>query len=248
MKKVLYILLLICFIFLVTNKVEAKDINYKTCFNYVKEVKVSKYFVVDEMYYYIIDSKSDKVIMTMLDSSKVIYCNTEKGVNLRHCPNTKSGRYSVIPYRYGVIELGRSNGWSLIYINNSYYFVWNHLFTTNRKNSKSVLHTIKENPFPERIYLGKWIVTEYCIKCNTGGYRVTASGHAAEEGRTCAVSFSNYKNLKGKWIYVEGWGKFRVEDYGSVHGCDKNEWVDLFLDDSYHNRVWTKADVYIVDE
>lgn len=248
MKKVLYILLLICFIFLVTNKVEAKDIDYKNYWSDVKEVKISKNSVADETYYYVIDSKTENVLMTILENKRIIYCNTRYGVNLRYGPNTKSNRFSVIPYKYGVIELGRKHKWSLIYINGSYYFVYNKFFTSNKKDNKGVLTTIKENPFQNSNYLGKWTITEYCIKCNTGGSRATASGYTAEEGRTCAVSFSNYKDLKGKWIYVEGWGKFRVEDYGSVHGCDKDNWVDLFLDDSYHNRVWTKANIYIVDE
>lgn len=248
MKKVLYILLLICFIFLVTNKVEAKDIDCKNYWSELMKVNISKNYVADELHYCIIDSKTGNIVMTILSNEKIIYCNVKKGVNIRYAPSIEADRFSVIPYKYGVLELGRNNGWSLIYINHSYYFVLNKFFTTKNNGCKKVLEYIKENPFQDTSYLGKWTITEYCIKCNTGGYRVTASGHAAEEGRTCAVSFSNYKNLKGRWIYVEGWGKFRVEDYGSVHGCDKNEWVDLFLDNSYHNRVWTKADVYIVDE
>lgn len=248
MKKVLYILLLICFIFLVTKEVKAEEIDYKTYWSNMTDISIRREIVLDEAYYYIINSKTDNILMTILENKRIIYCNAKSGVNLRYYPNISSNRFSVIPYRYGIIELGRYKGWSLVYINKSYYFVWNKYFTYSSKNSKEILHTIKEDPLPTKIYLGKWTITEYCIKCNTGGYRVTASGYAAEEGRTCAVSFSNYKNLKGKWIYIEGWGKFRVEDYGSVHGCDKNEWVDLFLDDSYHNKVWTKADVYIVDE
>lgn len=248
MKKVLYILLLIYFIFLVTNKVEAKDIDYKNYWNNVTKVSISKHYVADELYYCIVDSKTENIMMTILSNEKIIYCNTKKGVNIRYVPNIETDRFSAIPYKYGVLELGRDNGWSLIYINNSYYFVWNKFFTTKNNGCKKVLERIKENSFRDSNYLGKWTVTEYCIKCNTGGHRVTASGYTAEEGRTCAVSFSNYKNLKGKWIYVEGWGKFRVEDYGSVHGCDKDKWIDLFLDDSYHNKVWTKADIYIVDE
>lgn len=246
MKKIIYILLLVLISFLFTKEIRAED--YKTYWDDISEVRIDKQNILDEIYYYVIDVETEDMIMTILEDSNIIYCDAENGVNLRYCPNTSSDRFSVIPYKYGILELGRCNGWSLVYINNLYYFVWNELFSYSYNGFSQILDYIEENSFPNKIYLGNWTVTEYCIECNSGGSRTTASGYTAEEGRTCAVSFFNYKDLKGKWIYVEGWGKFRVEDYGSVHGCDKNNWIDLFLDNSYHNRVWTKANIYIVDE
>ena len=246
MKKIIYILLLVLISFLSTKEIKAED--YKTYWDDVLEVSIDKQIILDETYYYVVDVETEDIIMTILEDSNIIYCDAENGVNLRYCPSTSSDRFSVIPYKYGILELGRYNGWSLVYINNLYYFVWNELFSYRYDGFSQILDSIEENPFPSRIYLGNWTVTEYCTSCNSGGSRSTASGYTAEEWRTCAVSLSNYKKLKGKWIYVEGWGEFRVEDYGSVSGCDKNNWVDLFLDTSYHGFVWSKADIYIVDK
>ena len=95
--------------------------------------------------------------------------------------------------------------------------------------------------------IGRWRVTEYCKKCNSGSAYQTASGEKAREWWTCAVSYENYKHLKGKVLYVEGWGKFKVMDYGSVSGTDPDKWIDLFLPDEYHNKLWEKCKVYVVD-
>ena len=97
---------------------------------------------------------------------------------------------------------------------------------------------------PEREYLGTWTVTEYCTKCNSG----SASEKRAEEWWTCAVSRENYKRYKGCRLYVEGYGEFEIQDWGSVHGCDKNRWVDLFLPTSKHNRVYDKVNVYLIEQ
>ena len=108
-----------------------------------------------------------------------------------------------------------------------------------------VIETVAETE-PEREYLGTWTVTEYCTKCNSGSARQTASGKRAEEWFTAAVSKSNYKKYKGCRVYVEGYGEFEIQDWGSIHGCDKNKWIDLFLPTSKHNKVWDKVKVYLI--
>lgn len=109
-----------------------------------------------------------------------------------------------------------------------------------------VEESITEEAEPEREYLGKWRITEYCTKCNSGGSRQTASGKRAEEWYTCAVSKSNYRKYKGYKLYVEGYGTFEIMDWGSVRGTNKDNWVDLFLPKPYHNKVWKKCDVYLI--
>ncbi|MBR6271372.1 MAG: hypothetical protein IKR26_04390 [Lachnospiraceae bacterium] len=99
---------------------------------------------------------------------------------------------------------------------------------------------------PEMELLGTWTVTEYCTKCNSGSARQTASGKRAEEWWTCAVSKANYKKYKGCRVCVEGYGEFEIQDWGSVHGCDKNKWIDLFLPASKHNRVYDEVKVYLI--
>ena len=110
-----------------------------------------------------------------------------------------------------------------------------------------VIETVAETE-PEREYLGTWTVTEYCTKCNSGSARQTASGKRAEEWWTCAVSRENYKRYKGCRLYIEGYGEFEIQDWGSVHGCDKDKWVDLFLPTSKHNRVYDKVNVYLIQD
>lgn len=99
---------------------------------------------------------------------------------------------------------------------------------------------------PEMELIGEWTVTEYCAKCNSGSAHQTASGKRAEEWFTAAVSRENYKRYKGCRLYVEGYGTFEVQDWGSVHGCDKNKWIDLYLPTSKHNRVYDEVKVYLI--
>ncbi|MBQ9387916.1 MAG: hypothetical protein IJU01_04560 [Lachnospiraceae bacterium] len=106
--------------------------------------------------------------------------------------------------------------------------------------------TAEAEPEEKKELLGTWTITEYCVRCNSGSAHQTASGKRAEEYYTAAVSRANYKQLKGCLIYVEGWGTFEIMDWGSVSGCDRDKWVDLFLPESECNRVYERAKVYLI--
>ncbi len=82
----------------------------------------------------------------------------------------------------------------------------------------------KEDPVPtddpiKGKYLGRFKITHYCpcAKCN-GGWNGTAFAGKIVPGRTVGVSLYTLNTgivQKLQWIYIDGYGLRRIEDYGS---------------------------------
>lgn len=90
-------------------------------------------------------------------------------------------------------------------------------------------------------YLGKWYVTTYKPSDSSQNGHGTSSGRRAKSGRTVAVDHKNPLVKMNKWVYIQGFGKRRVEDYGGFgrynHG---RRAFDVFIENGERGGLFLK--------
>lgn len=93
-------------------------------------------------------------------------------------------------------------------------------------------------------YLGYYTLTAYCpcSSCSGPWGRQTSYGYTCTSGRTVACN----SIAPGTWIYIEGYGKFRVEDTGGGLGSGT---IDIFFDEHWQTEEFglRSAAVYLLD-
>ena len=93
-------------------------------------------------------------------------------------------------------------------------------------------------------YLGYYTLTAYCpcYSCSEGYGRSTAYGYTCTAGRTVACN----SIAAGTWIYIEGYGTYRVEDTGGALGSST---IDIFFDEHWQCEQFglRSAAVYLLD-
>lgn len=102
-------------------------------------------------------------------------------------------------------------------------------------------------------YLGRYYVTTYRPSDSSQNGHGTSSGRRAKSGRTVAVDYRKPLVKMNKWVYIQGFGKRRVEDYGGFgkynHGrrafdvfIENHEKGGLFLKKCWVYRPETKKE------
>ena len=90
-------------------------------------------------------------------------------------------------------------------------------------------------------YIGKWYVTTYKPSDSSQNGHGTSSGRRAKSGRTVAVDYKKRVAKMGQWVYISGFGKRRVEDYGGFgkynHG---RRAFDVFIENHEKGGLWLK--------
>lgn len=90
-------------------------------------------------------------------------------------------------------------------------------------------------------YLGKWYVSTYKPHDSTQNGHGTSSGRRAKSGRTVAVDHRNPLVKMGKWVYIQGFGKLRVEDVGGFGRCNGGRRAfDVFRENHEKGGLWLK--------
>lgn len=98
-------------------------------------------------------------------------------------------------------------------------------------SSDTIVYDNAGNGYTRGKSLGKFVITGYCTRCNSGGSRATSSGKTATEGITVAVNSSQIplgtKLIIGNHVYVaqdrHGNGRYsKVIDvfFGTRHGAE----------------------------
>ena len=238
------ILILICLIFILSflfsGSILASEekIDYKTLYQNYKEVKIEKK---DKMF----QIKSDDIILfTALEKMEYVY-TTEDHINIRNIPTIGYNKNETLKKDSKLIRVADSyTGWSIVLIQNNYYFVWNEFLTTEIPSEYKTICQVEkkeEKLFKSKTFLGKFKLTFYCHceKCNgKWAYGPLANGGYPKQGRTIAMNdipLGTKLMINGK-IYI-------VEDRGTPYGH-----IDVFRNS--HSECYELgvqyADVYLI--
>lgn len=95
----------------------------------------------------------------------------------------------------------------------------------------------------KKVYLGKVLCSGYSASDNTpSGTHDTSSGAHARAGWTVAVDYRDPFVKMGTYLYVEGFGKMHVEDYGGFgHYNNGQRKLDIFHGGGDFGLKWLKV-------